>query len=337
MGGGLGATSLGVCIIQIKRHMKNFISIILFFPFLTFGQEFNFDIHNLSLSKAMEIEGSLGSKKIKNEYTYMSGKGMAQPISFQRNENEIPDCIVRYSFYEKDSVLTEINYEWDVYNFEKQDNNQKSEEFEQALIKKYIEIKDDISSEFGKPKIESNYSNLAQYEQKLFFEESSTWEPNDSTIIELYTTVSNYYEKIGSTTINPVHRIRLFIKKTDKNEEISIPRLDDQKLSELGYIKTEIFKALESKDIYRFKEFLSDLIKEKVTDEQINMLIDNINFERTTELVYSGIQMSLDGKIFTLLQYKYVDDISNPPNEMIKLIFDDKDKVIDIQPTKLEN
>lgn len=105
----------------------------------------------------------------------------------------------------------------------------------------------------------------------------------------------------------------------------------------MDYIKTDIFKALESKDIYRFKEFLSDLIKEKVTDEQINMLIDNINFGRTTELVYSGIQMSLDGKIFTLLQYKYVDDNSNPPNEMIKLIFDDKDKVIDIQPTKLEN
>ena len=36
-------------------------------------------------------------------------------------------------------------------------------------------------------------------------------------------------------------------------------------------------------------------------------------------------------------RYKYVDDNSNPPNEMIKLIFDDKDKVIDIQPTKLEN
>lgn len=63
------------------------------------------------------------------------------------------------------------------------------------------------------------------------------------------------------------------------------------------------------------------------------MLIDNINFGRSTELVYSGIQMSLDGKIFSLLQYKYVDDNSNPPNEMIKLIFDDKDKVIDIRPT----
>ena len=40
--------------------------------------------------------------------------------------------------------------------------------------------------------------------------------------------------------------------------------------------------------------------------------------------------------MFTLLHYKYSDDSSNPPNEMIKLIFDDKDKVVGIQPIKLQ-
>ena len=40
--------------------------------------------------------------------------------------------------------------------------------------------------------------------------------------------------------------------------------------------------------------------------------------------------------MFTLLQYKYSDDSFNPPNEMIKLIFDEKDKVVGIQPIKMQ-
>lgn len=67
------------------------------------------------------------------------------------------------------------------------------------------------------------------------------------------------------------------------------------------------------------------------------MLIDNINFDKETKLVYSGIQMGLDGSMFTLLQYKYSEDNSNPPIETIKLTFDDKNKVVGIQPIKLLN
>jgi hypothetical protein len=46
--------------------------------------------------------------------------------------------------------------------------------------------------------------------------------------------------------------------------------------------------------------------------------------------------MGFNGSMFTLLQYKYLDDSSSPPNEMIKLIFDEKDKFIAIQPIKLQ-
>ena len=69
-----------------------------------------------------------------------------------------------------------------------------------------------------------------------------------------------------------------------------------------------LFKVLKSKDLIKSKEYLSDIIKEKVTDEQLNLLIDNIDFERKTELIYSGIQMGFNGSMFTLLQYKYSDD-----------------------------
>jgi hypothetical protein len=298
------------------------------------GQEFNFEIHNTSLDEYLKMEEGLGSKKIPTTSNHVSYSGEAQPIMFLRKEKVIPDLTAFYFFKKEDSTISYILYEWDVSNFEQQDNNQKSEEFQNALIAKYKELKKAISANFGQPEVDSNYSNLAQYDQKNFFEEKSTWNPNDSTEIELYSVSSNYYEKRGAITINPTHRIRLYIRKQSKEKEQQIPKLDEKRLAALEKIKADFFNALAAKDIPKSKEFMSELILEKVTDEQINMLIENINFEKQTELIYSGVQMGLNGSMFALLLYKYSGDNANPPNEMIKLIFDDKDKIIGIQPTK---
>lgn len=55
----------------------------------------------------------------------------------------------------------------------------------------------------------------------------------------------------------------------------------------------------------------------KETNEQLNILIDNLDFDREMELIYNGIRAELDG-LFTVLHYKYKDGISNPPKELIK-------------------
>jgi len=301
--------------------MKNLIIGILFISTSVFGQEFNFDIHNTSLSEYLKMEESLGSEKIPTTSNHVSFGGNAQPIKYLRKEKVISDLTAFYFFKKADSTMSYVLYEWDVSNFEKQDNNQKSEKFQKALITKYKELKKDISEDFGQPEVKSNYSNLAQYDQKNFFEEKSTWNPNDSTEVKLYSIASNHYEKKGAMTINPTHRIRLYIRNQSKEKKKEIPKLDEKKLAELEKIKSAFFTALKARDLPKSKEFLSDLILEKVTDEQINMLIDNINFNKKTELIYSGVQMGFNGSMFTLLQYKYSDDNSSPPNEMIKLVF----------------
>ena len=110
-----------------------------------------------------------------------------------------------------------------------------------------------------------------------------------------------------------------------------------KKLKELDELTKDFFKTLQLKDLYTSKEYLADLIKEKTTDEQLNLLIENIDFERKIELIYSGAQIGFDGTISTLLQYKYSDDKSSPPSEMIKITFNDKDKIVGIQPIKLQS
>ncbi|WP_426329540.1 hypothetical protein [Pedobacter sp. R-06] len=316
--------------------MKKLIIGILFFSTSVYAQEFNFEIHNTKLTDYLKMEERLGSERIPTTSNYVSFGGEAQPIKFLRTEKIIPDLTVYYFFKKTDSTMSYVLYEWDVSNFEKQDNIQKSNIFQKALIGKYTELKKHISKNFGQPVVKRNYSNISQLDSINTFVENSTWKPNDSTEIEMYATVSNYYERKGAMTINPTHRLRLYIKNQAKGKEKEVPKLNDKKLSDLEIIKTEFFKALKARDLPKSKSFLSDLIREKVTDGQINMLIDNINFDKETKLIYSGIQMGLDGSMFTLLQYKYSDDNSNPPSEIIKLTFDDKNKVVGIQPIKLQ-
>ncbi|MHA6281178.1 hypothetical protein ACXYMT_13435 [Salinimicrobium sp. CAU 1759] len=316
--------------------MKNLIIVFLFISVSALGQEFNLDIHNTSLSEYLRMEANLGSERITTTSNHVSFSGDAQPIKFLRKEKILPDLITYYFFKEKDSTMSSIRYEWDVYNFEKQQNNQKSKEFEKALIDKYKKLKENISKDYGQPEVKRNYSNISRLDSLNTFVESSTWKPNDTTEIEMYATVSNYYENRGSSVINPTHRIRLYVKNQSKEEKTS-PKLDEKKLSELDEVKNDFFQALSSGDLEKSRDYLSDLIKNNVTDEQLNMLISNLKFEHETELIFSGVQIGLNGGVFISLQYKYADDKSSPPSEMVKLVFDDKDKIAGIQPIQLQS
>lgn len=306
---------------------------VIFLSISAFGQNFLFNIHDKNISEIRQNENSLGSEKIPNESYYSMSE--IQPISFRRKEKNIPDLVVQYG-YKKDSTLTEILYEWDVYNFDKKDNNKQSLKLQKALIKKYQSIKNNISSKYGASiEDEGDLAKTELINDKGGLKKSDLWKPNDSTEIKMYTVLSNYYEKKGMVTRNPTHKIRLYIKNT-KKEESKIPILDEKKLDTLNLISKEFIQILSTNDIAKSKEFLSEIIIEQVTNEQMNSLMQNIDFDRSLILFYSGVQVGLDGSAFTLLQYKYSDDISNPPKEIIKIIFDNKNKIVGIQPVKLQ-
>ena len=96
---------------------KTLIAIILFSNSLI-GQEFVFDIHNVSLNECLKLEESLGSERLENTSNHVSFSGDAQPIKYLRKEMIIPDLTVFYYFKEADSTMSSILYEWDISNFE---------------------------------------------------------------------------------------------------------------------------------------------------------------------------------------------------------------------------
>jgi hypothetical protein len=209
--------------------MRNLIIAILLVTNSAYGQEFNLDIHQTSLKEYLKMEEKLGSEKIAEKTNYTSLNGEAQPITFLRKEKLIPNLIVYYFFKKSDSTMSYLLYEWGVNNFEKKDNNQKSEQFQKAMVEKYKTLKAYISKEFKQPKVKRNYSNISKLDSVNTFVESALWNPNDSTEIEMYTTVSNYYEQKGVITINPVHRIRLYIRNKSEIRANKLPNVKLQK------------------------------------------------------------------------------------------------------------
>jgi hypothetical protein len=285
------------------------------------------------------MERNLGSEQIPNIRNHVSADN-AKPIKFKRKQKVISDLVGYYYFKKKDSTMSRILYEWDesLLTLKANTNDKKSKKYQKALISKFNELEKMIADIYGEPISEGNLSDLriANDDIKGGLKKNVKWFPNDSTEIEMYANVSNFYEKRGMVTTSPTHRIRLYIRNTKKEEKIT-PDLTKGRIDSLNTISRKFITSLKNKSFTNSKSYLSEMIIDQVTDEQLKALISGIDFDRQLEMIYSGIQMGMNGKAFAMLQYKYEDDQNSPPKELIKVIFDDKNMIVGIQPLKMQN
>jgi hypothetical protein len=191
------------------------IVICLLLTYFATGQNLQLDIHTKKLIDFIKLEDSLGSEKIKSESEYMSESGVAQPEIFKRKETKVADMLSYYFYYEKDSSIDYILYEWDESNFTGYKENSKKSEVEVAnFIEKYNQIYSEIANRFGKSQSEGDISNISLVQEGMTRKDN--WKPNNNTEIELYTTLSSKYEKKGPFTVNPTYRIRLYVRSAEK-------------------------------------------------------------------------------------------------------------------------
>lgn len=299
----------------------------------TFSQEIITEIQGKKINYFVNVEKKLKSELFDTGQTYMSMDDSAQPIIYKRKEKNIPDLLVQYSFSKKDSILNKVLYEWDVYNFEKNDNNVKSEKFNKALIEKYKELLKTLTSKYGESKYDGNLDNLKDIETDKGLNRRDNWKPNDSLEIEMYTSISNYYKKEGFVTSIPTHRIRLYIKNIKKKIE---PKLDEKAISVSNKNFETFISNLKESNFVEAKLLLSDIVIENVTENQLIELRKLIDFDNKLVQFYKGFQMTLTGESYLMLQYKYGNEESEVPKSIIKVIFDEKNKILGIQPMKKE-
>ena len=179
---------------------------------LSFSQEIITDIQGKKLSYFETIEKNQNGILVKTYGTHILPDNLAQPITYKRKENIIPDLLVQYTVDKKDSIVNNVFYEWNVYNFDQSLNNTKSDEFNKALIKKYYSLLKTLTDKYGQSKSEGGLENLNEINSKEGLKRHDEWKPNDNMEIEMYIVISNYYEKRGFVTFNPTHKIRLYIR-----------------------------------------------------------------------------------------------------------------------------
>lgn len=116
-------------------------------------------------------------------------------------------------------------------------------------------------------------------------------------------------------------------KKIELTGELGKDKIDSYNKSFLKFVD-----ALKTSDKQTINNLLSDKVKHIVDDKMIQTLSGGISFDRKTEVYKSGNQKILGGEIYPAIQYKYADDKSNPPRDLITVIFENDGKILGVKP-----
>lgn len=289
------------------------------------------DIQGKKLNDFIQLENKLGSKVVKTDEEYISFEPVLQPVIFERKEKEIPNLRVFYKAYKTDSVIAEILYEWDVYNFNKGENVKKPISFNKAMIKKYEELISEVSKKYGKSTQRGDLKKLELINSDDGLERSDEWNVNNSLNINSDIILSEYYEKNGMVTTTPTHKIRLYVKNERKKDDENALGKEKIDLYTIEFLK--FLEKLKISDFAGAKDLLSEKIAGSTTDDMLKKLAENIHLDKQIDVFMTGFQLVNDGSRYSMVQFKYKEEVS-PPKEMITVLFEDSGKIIGIKPMK---
>jgi hypothetical protein len=284
----------------------------------------------------INIEEKLGSTPIKKGL-YIGKSGLAQPIYFRRKESGFPDLMITYYFYKSDSVIDNIEYNWNEINFKETINyeGRKSPADMIPYLKKYQDIYSDIQARYGEGKMEGNLDTVAMASDQFKLERTAKWQLKDSSRLELTIYLSNKYVVSGNMSVYPQYSISLTItnpSRPDNGPDES--QLSDKKIHELDSTYKMFLMDIQKNDIDSARTKLSPLIANKVSNAQFIELKKILHLNESSVVFMSGMQIFMDGSTGLMLQYKYESGKGTPPTDLIKVIFDQKGKILSIQPFK---
>ncbi|SIP86524.1 hypothetical protein SAMN05880574_10180 [Chryseobacterium sp. RU37D] len=122
------------------------------------------------------------------------------------------------------------------------------------------------------------------------------------------------------------------IKIVESKEIQLTSELSKDKIEFYDKIFLKFVDALKNSDKQAINALISDKVKDVVTDNIVQKLSVGINFERKTTVYKSGYQKLLDNETYPGIQYKYADDHSSPPRDIITVIFENDGKILGVKP-----
>lgn len=124
----------------------------------------------------------------------------------------------------------------------------------------------------------------------------------------------------------------LKVEKAEQKEKLI--ELSKSQITSYNANFLKFLAGLKSSDRTVTNGLLSAKAKEIVTDKVYQKLSTDIHFNKTLEIFKSGYKPMIDGNSYPMIQYKYSDDKSPVPNELVTVVFEEDGKILGVKPFK---
>ncbi len=119
--------------------------------------------------------------------------------------------------------------------------------------------------------------------------------------------------------------------KVDNNQKKEQPAtISKDKVNLYNDTFQKFLKALQSSDYKGANEFLSDKVKEIVTDDVLKKVKDGIDSNKKLEPLKVGYYVTMDGVSHPNIKYKYAG--TSETKEVISAVFEDDGKLLGVLP-----
>ena len=125
------------------------------------------------------------------------------------------------------------------------------------------------------------------------------------------------------------------IESADKEEQ-KFEELSKEKIASYDADFTKFITALKDSDRKASDSLLSEKARMVVTDHFYKKLSEDIKFNKKLEIFKTGYKILKDGSSYPMIQYKYADDKSETPVDIVTAVFDDDGKILGVKPVKAE-
>lgn len=123
--------------------------------------------------------------------------------------------------------------------------------------------------------------------------------------------------------------------KVENNKKTDTPLDLSKKQVELYNGRfSQFIMALKSSDRKKMESLLSENAKKQVTEAVYKKLSSDINSSKKMEIIRTGYKPLINGNNYPMIQYKYADDKSDDPKEVITAVFENDGKILGIKPFK---
>lgn len=123
------------------------------------------------------------------------------------------------------------------------------------------------------------------------------------------------------------------VKVQNANKKETAVEVSKEKIALYSEKYFAFLKALKTPvDRKAIDNLISEKVKELVTNEVLGKLSEGIQLDRKMEVFKSDHQTLMDGISYPMIQYKYADDKSSVPKDLVNVLFEEDGKIIGVKP-----